>query len=83
MCKNKTEVKTKKSSKDEVFYLRDYLGRSLSNCDRIEVDEHVNNQTNLKNITFKFYDITLKIKEKHCIKCTTRRNYLLFSDSSS
>ena len=52
MCKNKTEVKTKKSSKDEVFYLRDYLGRSLSNCDRIEVDEHVNNQTNLKKYNF-------------------------------
>ena len=43
MCNDKIEVKTKKNDneKDGLFYLRDYLGRSLSNCQRVEVDEKV------------------------------------------
>ena len=48
MCKDKVEVKNKKTTKDEVYYLRDYLGRSLSNCDRVEVDEHVKKLKNVK-----------------------------------
>jgi hypothetical protein len=50
MCKDKVEVKNKKTTKDEVYYLRDYLGRSLSNCDRVEVDEHVKKLKNPKNL---------------------------------
>ena len=46
MCKDKVEVK---NTKDEVYYLRDYLGRSLSNCDRVEIDEHVIKLEKLKN----------------------------------
>ena len=43
MCKEKSQLlKKKDKNENNDYYLRDYLGRSLSNCDRIEVDQQVN-----------------------------------------
>ena len=43
MCKDENAFKSRSAdAKDNGYiYLRDYLGRSISNCQRIEVDEHV------------------------------------------
>ncbi|RNA23913.1 wntless, partial [Brachionus plicatilis] len=46
MCKDSNVFKRKKT--EEFFYLRDFLGRPLSNCDRIEVDHHNNIILNTK-----------------------------------
>ncbi len=38
---NTIKAKTKKTE-ETTYYLRDYLGRVNSNCERVEVDENVN-----------------------------------------
>lgn len=44
MCRDSKDAKISSRTQnddEDVYYLRDYLGRSHSNCDRIQVDEHV------------------------------------------
>lgn len=59
MCRDKPLVNTKtKVTYDHtnLYYLRDYLGRSNANCDRIEVDDHkqVVLQARQEEITYAF-----------------------------
>ena len=47
MCKEKIKSKLLNDKKtttknDEIYYLRDYIGRTISNCERVQTDEHKN-----------------------------------------
>ncbi|CAF0747056.1 unnamed protein product [Brachionus calyciflorus] len=49
MCKDRNAYKRKGAKiENEFFYLRDYLGRPLANCERIEADQHNNIILNTK-----------------------------------
>ena len=79
MCKaRRADVRKKQSNADTIYYLRDYLGRSISNCDRVDVDENVGLSSRLSAFSL----LCSESKNKTTTTTTKQKNIVIGTHQS-